>query len=115
MKTTIYHNPRCATSRKTLKLVGEHRDHVQVIEYLRDPPSAKSLKSLIAALGLDARSLMRKKEPLYVELGLAADKWSEADLIRFMADHPILIERPIVVTEKGARLGRPPEKVLEVL
>ena len=84
MKTTIYHNPRCATSRKTLKLVGEHRDHVQVIEYLRDPPSAKSLKSLIAALGLDARSLMRKKEPLYVELGLAADKWSEADLIRFM-------------------------------
>jgi arsenate reductase len=115
MKVTIYHNPRCQTSRKVLKLVGEHSGEVEVIEYLRNPPSAGALRRLMTALGVDARGLMRKKEPLYESLGLAAAKWSEAELVKFMVDHPVLIERPIVVTERGVRIGRPPEAALEVL
>jgi arsenate reductase (glutaredoxin) len=115
MKVTVYHNPRCQTSRKALKLVGEYSGEVEVIEYLREPPSAGRLKKLMAALGVDARGLMRRKEPLYASLGLAAAKWSEAELVGFMVNHPILIERPIVVTEKGVRIARPPETALEVL
>lgn len=113
--TTIFHNPRCSTSRKTLALLQERGIEPKVIEYLRTPPSRVELAKLIAAMGITPRALLRRKEALYAELGLDDPKWTDEQLIDFMVEHPRLIERPIVVTAKGARLGRPPENVLEIL
>ena len=110
---TIYHNPRCSKSRQTLALLEERGIEPNIVRYLDDPPDVDTLRELLGLLKLDARSLMRTKEARYRELGL--DDADEDTLIRAMADNPVLIERPIVVTARGAALGRPPEKVLDVL
>lgn len=111
----IYHNPKCSTSRKTLALLEEKGVEVQVIEYLKTPPSRDELVALLEQMGMTPRELLRKKGDLYKELDLANPKWTEEQILDFMVEHPVLIERPIVVTEKGARLARPVERVLEIL
>jgi len=111
----IYHNPNCGTSRKTLALLREKGVDVEVIEYLKTPPSREELVDLLEQMGMTPRELLRKKGDLYAELDLANPKWTDDQILDFMVEHPILIERPIVVTEKGARLCRPMERVLEIL
>ncbi len=115
MTITIYHNPKCSTSRNVLAMIRETGQTPRIVEYLKTPPDRETLKALLRRIGISARELLRKKEPLYAELNLADRKWSEDDLVGFMAEHPILIERPIVVSDKGARLSRPKEKALEVI
>ncbi len=115
MDVTIYHNPRCLKSRETLALIREAGHQPTVIEYLKQPPSADELRSLLAKLGRSPREAMRSGEAAFKERGLADPALSDEALIDAMAAEPILIERPIVVTEKGARLGRPPEAVHEIL
>ncbi len=112
-EVTIYHNPACGTSRNTLGLIRNAGIEPQVIEYLRTPPDRATLLSLIAAMGVSVRDVVRAKEPLYAELGLAdAD---DAALIDAMLAHPVLINRPIVVTAVGTKLCRPSEAVLDIL
>ncbi len=113
MKVTIYHNPRCSTSRKVLAAIEDKGHKPEIIEYLKTPPSRAELKSLIKKMGKTPAEAVRKKESLFQELKLAGA--DDEKLLDAMAKHPILIERPIVVTDKGARLGRPPEAVNEVL
>jgi arsenate reductase (glutaredoxin) len=115
VSATIYHNPDCGTSRNALAMIRQSGEQPQVIEYLKNPPSRERLIELIEAMGISARALMREKSTPYAELGLADPKWSDDELIDFMLAHPILINRPIVVTEKGARLCRPSELVLDLL
>jgi arsenate reductase (glutaredoxin) len=115
MTVTIYHNPRCSKSRATLDLLRNHGVEPSIVEYLKDPPTAAVLDDLIHRLGLEPRDLMRRKEPEYAELGLANPGLSRAALIEAMVTHPRLIERPIVVKDDRAALGRPPESVLEIL
>lgn len=112
---TIYHNPACGTSRNTLAMIRQSGAEPEVIEYLKDPPSRTQLVKLIKAMGISPRDLLRRKGTPYDELGLDDPKWTGAELIDFMITHPILINRPIVVTPKGVRLCRPPELVLELL
>ncbi len=112
---TIYHNPACSTSRNVLATIREKAGEPEIVEYLKTPPSRQKIGQLLKALAMKPRELIRKKGTLYAELGLDDPKWTDEELIGFMAEHPVLIERPIVVTEKGARLGRPAEKVLEIL
>jgi len=114
-KVTIYHNPRCSKSRETLQLLRDRGIEPQVIEYLDTPPDAATLDGLLKKLGIEPIDLIRKKEAPFAELGLAAKKDDRKALIDAMVAHPILIERPIVVKGKAARLGRPPESVLEIL
>ncbi len=116
MHVVIYHNPRCSKSRQTLQLLRERGIEPEIIEYLKTPPDAKTLKKLLGMLGLSPRQLMRRKEAPYRELNLADESLSEEQLIQAMVENPILIERPIVVVDdKRAALGRPPEQVLEIL
>jgi arsenate reductase (glutaredoxin) len=115
MTVTIYHNPRCSTSRNTLALIREAGIEPTVIEYLKTPPSRDELADLIARMGVPVRSVLRAKEDLAGELGLRDPAVSDEALLEAMAANPILIERPIVVSDKGVRLGRPPEAVREVL
>jgi len=115
MTVKIYHNPRCSKSRQALQLLREHDVDPEIVEYLKTPPDAAELDQLLDRLGLEPRDLMRRKEPEYRELGLDDPGLSRAQLVAAMADHPKLIERPIVVKGKRARLGRPPEQVLELL
>ncbi len=115
MTITIYHNPKCGTSRNTLAMIRETGEEPDVIEYLKTPPSREELVGLIERMEIAARDLLRQKGTPYDELGLGEDKWSDDELIDFMMEHPILINRPIVVTEKGVRLCRPSEKVLDLL
>ncbi len=115
MTITIYHNPKCSTSRNVLAMIRETGQTPRIVEYLKTPPDRETLKALLRRIGISARELLRKKEPRYAELSLADPKWSEDDLVGFMAEHPILIERPIVVSDKGARLCRPKQKALEVI
>ena len=112
---TIYHNPRCSKSRQTLQLLEAKGVAPKVVEYLKTPPSQAELKSILKKLGIKPRALMRQGEPLYAELGLKDRELSDDALIELMAEHPILIERPIVVNGAKAAIGRPPEKVLEIL
>jgi arsenate reductase len=112
---TIYHNPACGTSRNTLAMIRKSGEEPIVIEYLKDPPTRAQLVELITAIGIPARELLRHKGTPYDELGLADPKWTDDELIDFMLKHPILINRPIVVTPKGARLCRPSEVVLDIL
>lgn len=113
---TIYHNPRCTKSRETLALLKEKGAEPQVVLYLETPPDAATIKKLLAMLGMKSpRDLMRQKEDLYKSLNLADAGLSEGALIQAMVDNPKLIERPIVVHEGKARIGRPPESVLEIL
>jgi arsenate reductase (glutaredoxin) len=109
----IYHNPRCSTSRKTLDLLRDNGIEPTVIQYLKTPPTRTELVQMIADAGIDVRSAVRKKEPLFAELGLADA--SDDELLDAMAEHPILIERPFVVTPKGTRLARPIDNVREIL
>lgn len=111
----IYHNPRCSKSRATLKLLQERGVEPQIVEYLKTPPSAPRLKELLAMLEMAPRELMRKGEAPYKELGLGDASLDDDALVSAMVNNPILIERPIVVTDGKARLGRPPEQVLELL
>ena len=115
MTITIFHNPRGSKSRQTLGLIEEKGLTPTIVEYLKDAPTKATLKTLLKELGLKPRDLMRKKEAVYKDLNLADDSKSDDELIEAMIQNPILIERPIVMTPKGARLGRPPESVLEIL
>lgn len=112
---TIYHNPSCGTSRNTLAMIRASGVEPEVIEYLKEPPSRARLVALIKAMGIPVRALLREKGTPYAELGLADPKWSDDELIDFMLAHPILINRPIVVTPKGVALCRPSERVLNLL
>ena len=114
-KVTIYHNPRCGTSRNTLAMIRNSGEEPVVIEYLKTPPSREKLVELIAAAGLGVRGIMRAKEALFTELGLADPAKTDEALIDAMMAHPILINRPIVVTPLGTRLCRPSEVVLDIL
>jgi len=115
MSVTIYHNPKCSKSRQTLGLLGEYSITPVIIEYLKSPPSAKELKEILAQLGFSPRDLMRKKEAEYAVCGLDNPSLSDDELIDSMVKNPILIERPIVLANGKAALGRPPEQVLEIL
>ena len=112
---TIYHNPACGTSRNVLALIRNTGDEPRVIEYLQHPPDRATLKQLIAAMGIPVREVLRRKGTPYDELGLDDPKWTDEQLIDFMLQHPILINRPIVTTPLGTRLCRPSEAVLDIL
>ncbi len=112
---TIYHNPKCGTSRNTLAMIRNSGVEPQVIEYLKTPPTREQLLALIAASGLSVREVMRSKEALFTELGLADPARTDTELIDAMLAHPILINRPLVVTPLGTRLCRPSELVLDIL
>lgn len=115
LNVAIYHNPACSNSRRALALIRESGAQAEVIEYLKTPPSRARLGELIAAMGIPVRGLLREKEAVYAELELSDPKWSDDELIGFMLAHPILIQRPIVVTDRGVRICRPPERVGELL
>jgi len=115
VSVTIYHNPDCGTSRNTLAMIRQSGAVPVVIEYLKTPPTRERLIELIAAMGIPVRALLREKGTPYAELGLADAKWTDGELIDAMMAHPILINRPIVVTPKGVRLCRPSEAVLDLL
>ena len=115
-KVVIYHNPRCSKSRHALQLLQEHEVDLQVIEYLTNPPNKKELKHLLKLLGMDdPRDLMRKNEPAYTEQGLDDPELTMDALVNTMIQHPILIQRPIVVTNGRAIVARPPENLLTLL
>ena len=112
---TIYHNPACGTSRNVLGLIRNSGEEPAIIEYLKTPPDRDTLQALIAAMGVPVRDVLREKGTPYAELDLGNPKWSDDDLIGFMLQHPILINRPIVVTPLGTKLCRPSEAVLDLL
>ena len=115
MTITIYHNPKCGTSRNTLALIRNTGTEPTIIEYLNNPPSKENLLALIATIGSPVREIMRQKESIYQALQLDDTKWSDEALVDHMLAHPILINRPIVVTSVGTRLCRPSEIVLDIL
>jgi arsenate reductase len=115
MKATIYHNPMCGTSRKTLDILREEGADPEVIEYLKSPPSRDELKALYERAGISPREGLRAKEPLAAELGLTGGDVSDDAILDAMMEHPVLINRPLVVTEKGVRLCRPQDMVREIL
>ena len=115
MSITIYHNPDCGTSRNTLALIRNSGAEPTIIYYLETPPSGDELRQLLAAMGIPVRALLRKNVEPYDALGLAEDRFTDDQIIDFMLQHPILINRPIVVTPLGTRLCRPSEVVLEIL
>jgi arsenate reductase (glutaredoxin) len=112
---TIYHNPSCGTSRNTLAMIRNSGAEPEVVEYLKTPPSAQRLAELVAAMGIPVRALLRRKGTPYDELGLDDPTWTDEQLLALMVQHPILINRPIVVTSLGTRLCRPSELVLDIL
>ena len=113
--TTIFHNPACGTSRRTLALIREQGIEPTIVEYLQTPLGRARLVELIAAMGVPVRSVLRRTEAVYDALQLDGPHWSDAQLIDFMVAHPILMNRPIVESTRGVRLCRPPETVLEIL
>ena len=115
MSVTIYHNPRCSKSRQTLALLRSHEVEPEIIHYLETPPSEEELERILRLLDREPRDLMRKKEAPYAALGLDDPALDRRALIRAMVDNPILIERPVVVTETAAAVGRPPQDVLQIL
>ena len=115
MSLTIFHNPRCSKSRAALSLLEERGLAPKIVRYLDEPPDADTLESLLKLLGLEPRDLMRRKEPEYQALGLDDPSLSREALVAAMAAHPRLIERPIVIQDGRAVLGRPPERVLDIL
>src|SRR5687767_5454110 len=115
MKAKIYHNPMCGTSRKTLDILRQSGAEVTVQEYLKSPPSRAELKRLYERAGITPRDGLRAKEPLAEQLGLTRPDVSDEEVLDAMAEHPILINRPLVETEKGARLCRPQDRVREIL
>jgi arsenate reductase len=115
MKATIYHNPMCGTSRKTLEILRNEGADVTIVEYLKAPPSREELKSLYERAGISPREGLRDKEPLAQELGLTRPDVSDDEILSAMMEHPILIQRPLVATDKGVRLCRPQEEVRVLL
>ena len=115
MNVTIFHNPACGTSRKTLELLRESGSEPRVVEYLKAPPSREELKRLYSRAGITPREGLRAKEPLAAELGLTRPDASDDEILDAMIEHPILINRPLVETDKGVRLCRPQEVVREIL
>jgi len=115
MKITIWHNPRCSTSRRTLDLLRERGIEPEIVDYQKTPPTAEEIQEVLKRLGKGPREILRKKEPAYAEQGLGEPGVTDAQLVEAMARTPILIERPIVLAGKKAALGRPPEAVLEIL
>ena len=115
MSITIYHNPNCGTSRNTLAMIRQSGEEPEVIEYLKTPPSRETLIDLMKRMGLGPRELLRQKGTPYADLDLGNPKWTDDQLIDFMMAHPILINRPIVVTPLGVKLCRPSEAVLNIL
>lgn len=115
MSITIYHNPNCGTSRNALAMIRRSGEEPEIIEYLKNPPSRETLARLIAAMGLTVRALLRQKGTPYDDLQLGDPKWSDERLLDAMLAHPILINRPIVVSPRGTRLCRPCELVLGLL
>ena len=115
MNVSIYHNPRCSKSRTTLQLLKDNGVEPTVIEYLKTPPTAEQLDDILKKCAMEPRQLMRKQEAEYKEAGLDDASLSRAELIRGMVENPKVIERPIVVTEDKAAIGRPPENVLKIL
>ncbi|HEY5666632.1 MAG TPA: arsenate reductase (glutaredoxin) [Gammaproteobacteria bacterium] len=114
MKATIYHNPRCSKSRATLALLRERGIDVQIIDYLKTPPAGEAIRELIAQLGLTAADIVRSGEAAFRDSGLSLDS-GDAELIALMSREPIVMQRPVVVVGESARIGRPPENVLELL
>jgi arsenate reductase len=112
---TIYHNPNCGTSRNVLAMLRERGEEPNIIEYLKTPPARATLVKLLADAGLSVREALREKGTPYEELGLGDPKWTDDQLLDFIGQHPILMNRPIVSTPLGARLCRPAEVVLEIL
>lgn len=115
MSVTMYHNPRCSKSRQTLDLLRSRGIEPKIIEYLKTPPDADTLKNILAMLEMEPRDLMRKKEAAYREEGLDDKSLGRDDLIAAMIKHPVLIERPVVIHNGKAAIGRPPESVLDIL
>jgi arsenate reductase len=115
MKVKIYHNPRCSKSRETLQLLRDKGIEPEIVEYLKTPPSAEELDAILQKLGMEPRDLMRKKEKPYDENDLFDKSLDRQTLICAMVEHPILIERPIVLAGDKAAIGRPPENVLAIL
>ena len=115
MTVKIYHNPRCTKSRQTLALLTDRGIEPEVVEYLKTPPTKTELSKVLSMLGIEARALMRERETEYKDQGLDNPDLTDTDLINAMIEHPILIERPIVVTKTKAAIGRPPENVLDIL
>lgn len=115
MDVTIYHNPRCSKSRQTLALLQQRGHDLDVVEYLKQPPSRRELDRILLLLGLEPRELMRTGEAAYDSLGLADSAVTREMLIDAMCAHPVLIQRPIVLANGKAAVGRPPERVLEIL
>lgn len=115
MSVTIFHNPRCSKSRQTLSLIQEKNIDINIIEYLKTPPDISQLKQILKQLGYEPRQLMRKSEQIYKDLDLGNENKTAEDLVIAMAQNPILIERPIVLSGEKAAIGRPPESVLNIL
>lgn len=115
MPATIYHNPACGTSRNTLAMIRAAGIEPVVIEYLKTPPSADQFRAVVRATGGTLRDFIREKGTPFAELGLADPKWTDDDLLGFIGQHPFLLNRPIVVTDRGTALCRPSEKVLDLL
>lgn len=115
MSVTIYHNPRCSKSRQTLEILSQQNVDVEIIEYLKSSPDAGTLEQILSYLNIPARDLLRKGESTYKEAGLDDTNLSEDEVIAAMVEHPVLIERPVVVNNGKAVIGRPPESVLAIL
>jgi arsenate reductase len=115
MSIRILHNPRCSKSRQTLQILNDNNQQVEIIEYLKTPPTANELREIIGMLGISPRQLLRTGEAEYKEAGLADQSLTAEQIIAAMLKYPKLIERPIVINNGPARLGRPPEQVLEIL
>ncbi len=112
---TIYHNPACGTSRNTLALIRNSGAEPDVIEYLKTPPTKSTLQELLGAMGIGVRALLREKGTPFADLGLGDTKWTDDELLDFVVQHPILMNRPVVMTPLGAKLCRPSELVLDIL
>ncbi len=115
MSVVIWHNPKCATSRKVLEMIRAKGIAPRIVDYVKTPPSASAIKAALKDMGLKPRDLLRKRGTPFEELGLDDPKLTDAALIAAMAEHPILIERPVVMSPKGTRLCRPPERVKEII
>jgi arsenate reductase len=115
MSAVIWHNPNCSTSRKVLEMIRAGGVEPTIVEYVTNPPSAAEIKSALDAMGMSPRELLRRRGTPYDELGLDNPKRTDAELVAAMAEHPILIERPVVRTRKGTRLCRPAERVKDIL
>jgi arsenate reductase len=115
MTVTIWHNPKCATSRKVLASIRAKGMEPTIVEYLKDPPSAVEIKAVLKEMGIGPRGLLRRRGSPYEDFQLDKPKWTDAELVAVMAKHPLLIERPVVRARKGTRLCRPPERLKDIL